>query len=65
MKNLCLIYVSMVKSRRRQLISMVIDGDDLGTCGWIMENGVSCPAGDRLGLPVRVRAYAGQGLILE
>lgn len=41
MKNLCLIYVSMVKSRRRQLISMVIrkvtlgnSGFDHGDLGW-------------------------------
>lgn len=34
MENLCLIYVSMVKNRRRQLISMVIERVTLGNSGF-------------------------------
>jgi hypothetical protein len=65
MKNLCLIYVSMVTTRRRQLISMVIGVDDLVLYSLIMGSVVARLSEDQHALPVRVRACEARDLILE
>jgi len=65
MKNLCLIYVSMVNNRRRQLISMVIRLVTLRNSELITATSIAWVPEDHPALPVRACACEARDLILE